>query len=200
MVVKTWIPASRRNTRIRKWTNPQPTLQWNRQRLRMKLIFTTIKSGWNSKCSNYFTSIKTNLRLIKSYSLIWLGTESMAGSSVFPHYVFLKNLGKDNLRDRIQRVRLINVDTMKALSKIVHFILMNYVPPLSYDQRAFQTYRLVIRHFSSPTVSLSRKKATLERYHSLIPKLLREHYIINTCLYELRQSLGMEYIGFQLIL
>lgn len=124
----------------------------------------------------------------------------MAGSSVFPHYVFLKNLGKDNLRDRIQRVRLINVDTMKALSKIVHFILMNYVPPLSYGQRAFQTYRLVMRHFSSPTVSLSRKKATLERYHSLIPKLLREHYIINTCLYELRQSLGMEYIGFQLIL
>lgn len=124
----------------------------------------------------------------------------MAGSSVFPHYVFLKNLGKDNLRDRIQRVRLINIDTMKALSKIVHFILMNYVPPLSYDQRAFQTYRLVIGHFSSPTVSLSRKKATLERYHSLIPKLLREHYIINTCLYELRQSLGMEYIGFQLIL
>lgn len=124
----------------------------------------------------------------------------MAGSSVFPHYVFLKNLGKDNLRDRIQRVRLINVDTMKALSKIVHFILMNYVPPLSYDQRAFQTYRLVIRYFSSPTVSLSRKKATLERYHSLIPKLLREHYIINTCLYELRQSLGMEYIGLQLIL
>lgn len=124
----------------------------------------------------------------------------MAGSSVFPHYVFLKNLGKDNLRDRIQRVILINVDTMKALSKIVHFILMNYVPPLSYDQRAFQTYRLVMRHFSSPTVSLSRKKATLERYRSLIPKLLREHYIINTCLYELRQSLGMEYIGFQLIL
>lgn len=124
----------------------------------------------------------------------------MAGSSVFPHYVFLKNLGKDNLRDRIQRVRLMNVDTTKALSKIVHFILMNYVPPLSYDQRAFQTYRLVMRHFSSPTVSLSRKKATLERYHSLIPKLLREHYIINTCLYELRQSLGMEYIGFQLIL
>lgn len=124
----------------------------------------------------------------------------MAGSSVFPHYVFLKNLGKDNLRDRIQRVRLMNVDTMKALSKIVHFILMNYVPPLSYDQRAFQTYRLVMRHFRSPTVSLSRKKATLERYHSLIPKLLREHYIINTCLYELRQSLGMEYIGFQLIL
>lgn len=120
----------------------------------------------------------------------------MAGSSVFPHYVFLKNLGKDNLRDRIQRVRLMNVDTMKALSKIVHFILMNYVPPLSYDQRAFQTYRLVMRHFSSPTVSLSRKKATLERYHSLIPKLLREH----SCLYELRQSLGMEYIGFQLIL
>lgn len=63
----------------------------------------------------------------------------MAGSSVFPHYVFLKNLGKDNLRDRIQRVRLMNVDTMKALSKKVHFILMNYVPPLSYDQRAFQT-------------------------------------------------------------
>lgn len=124
----------------------------------------------------------------------------MAGSSVFPHYVFLKNLGKDNLRDRIQRVRLMNVDTMKALYKIVHFILMNYVPPLSYDQRAFQTYRLVMRHFRSPTVSLSRKKATLERYHSLIPKLLREHYIINTCLYELRQSLGMEYIGFQLIL
>lgn len=124
----------------------------------------------------------------------------MAGSSVFLHYVFLKNLGKDNLRDRIQRVRLMNVDTMKALSKIVHFILMNYVPPLSYDQRAFQTYRLVMRHFSSPTVSLSRKKATLERYHSLIPKLLREHYIIYTCLYELRQSLGMEYIGFQLIL
>lgn len=117
----------------------------------------------------------------------------MAGSSVFPHYVFLKNLGKeDNLRDRIQRVRLMNVDTMKALSKIVHFILMNYVPPLSYYQRAFQTYRLVMRHISSPTVSLSRKKATLERYHSLIPKLLREHYIINTCLYELRQSLGME--------
>lgn len=27
MVVKTWIPASRRNARIRKWTNPQPTLQ-----------------------------------------------------------------------------------------------------------------------------------------------------------------------------
>lgn len=124
----------------------------------------------------------------------------MAGSSVFPHYVFLKNLGKDNLRDRIQRVRLMNVDTMKALSKKMHFILMNYVPPLSYDQRAFQTYRLVMRHFSSPTVSLSRKKATLERYHSLIPKLLREHYIINTCLYELRQSLGMEYIRFQLIL
>lgn len=125
----------------------------------------------------------------------------MAGSSVFPHYVFLKNLGKeDKRRDRIQRIRLMNVHTMKALSKIVRFILMNYVPPLSYDQRAFQTYRLVMRHFSSPTVSLSRKKATLERYHSLIPKLLREHYIINTCLYELRQSLGMEYIGFQLIL
>lgn len=117
----------------------------------------------------------------------------MAGSSVFPHYVFLKNLGKeDKRRDRIQRIRLMNVHTMKALSKIVRFILMNYVPPLSYDQRAFQTYRLVMRHFSSPTVSLSRKKATLERYHSLIPKLLREHYIINTCLYELRQSLGME--------
>lgn len=117
----------------------------------------------------------------------------MAGSSVFQHYEFLKNLGKeDNVRVRIQRVRSMNVDTMKALSKIAHFILMNYGPTLSYDQRAFRTHRLVMKHISSPTVSLSRKKRTLERYHSLIPKLLREHYIINTCLYELRQSLGMQ--------
>lgn len=69
---------------------------------------------------------------------------------------------------------------------------MNFVPPLSYDQRAFRTYRLVMTHISSPTVSLSRKKTTLKRYHSVIPKRLREHYIINTCLYELRQSLGNE--------
>lgn len=117
----------------------------------------------------------------------------MAGSSVFQHYEFLINLGReDNGRVRIQRVRSMDVDTMKALSKIVYFILMNFVPPLSYDQRAFRTYRLVMRHISSPTVSLSRKKTTLERYHSVTPKRLREHYIINTCLYELRQSLGNE--------
>lgn len=53
----------------------------------------------------------------------------MAGSSVFQHYEFLKNLGReDNVRVRIQRVRSMDVDTMKALSKIVYFILMNFVP------------------------------------------------------------------------
>jgi hypothetical protein len=121
----------------------------------------------------------------------------MARSSVFQHYEFLKNLGKEaNVRVRILHVRSMNADTMRALSKIVYYILNNYVPLLSYDQRAFRTHRLVMRHISSPTVSLSRKKRTLEQYNSLIPRLLREHYIINTCLYELRESLGMEQLGF----
>lgn len=88
-------------------------------------------------------------------------------------------------------VQEIQTDTMRALSKIVAFILNNFVPALSYDQRIFREKRDVLRQITSPTISLSRKKRILERYNRLIPRLLRDHYIINTCIYELKQSLDL---------
>lgn len=118
----------------------------------------------------------------------------MAGSIVFTHYEFLKKLGKENNdRARILYIRTINADIMRALSKVVYCVQNNYVPTLSYDQRAFHSDRYVMRHITSPSISLARKKRTLELHNRLIPRFLREHYIINTCLYELRQSLGIEH-------
>lgn len=118
----------------------------------------------------------------------------MTGSIVFTHYEFLKNLGKENNdRARILYIRTINADIMRALSKVVYCVQNNYVPTLPYDQRAFHSDRYVMRHITSPSISLARKKRTLELHNRLIPRLLREHYIINTCLYELRQSLGIEH-------
>lgn len=116
----------------------------------------------------------------------------MTGSFVFTHYEFLKYLGKENNdRARILYIRNINADLMKALSKVVYCVQNIYIPPLPYDQRTFHSDRYVMRHITSPSISLARKKRTLELHNRLIPRFLREHYIINTCLYELRQSLGM---------
>lgn len=116
----------------------------------------------------------------------------MTGSFVFAHFEFLKNLGVEtNEHSRIMLIRQMHVNTMKALSKVIAFILNNTVPTLSYDQRIFRENRNVLRHIISPIISLSRKKRTLERYNKLIPRLLREQYIINTCLHELRQTLNL---------
>lgn len=116
----------------------------------------------------------------------------MTGSFVFAHFEFLKNLGVEtNEHSRIMLIRQMHVNTMKALSKVIAFILNNTVPTLSYDQRIFRENRNVLRHIISPIICLSRKKRTLERYNKLIPRLLREQYIINTCLHELRQTLNL---------
>lgn len=60
--------------------------------------------------------------------------EDMAGSFVFTHYEFFKNVGKESSeRNRTLYIRTINADIMRAFSKIVSCILNNYVPPLSHD-------------------------------------------------------------------
>lgn len=138
------------------------------------------------------TIVYKNLSFIFLISLLF--ETDMAGSIVFTHYEFLKKLGKENNdRARILYIRTINADIMRALSKVVYCVQNNYVPTLSYDQRAFHSDRYVMRHITSPSISLARKKRTLELHNRLIPRFLREHYIINTCLYELRQSLGIEH-------
>lgn len=123
---------------------------------------------------------------------ISLVKNDMAGSIVFAHLEFLKELGEE-IDDRVRylRIQTINTETMRALCKIITCILNNSIPTLSYDQRVFQSNRNVLRHLISSNIFLVRKKRTLERYNELIPRFLRMHYIINTCIFELRQSLGL---------
>lgn len=94
----------------------------------------------------------------------------MAGSIVFAHLKFLKELGEEiDDRVRLLRIQTINTDIMRALCKIITCILNN----------------------SSLNITLVRKKRTLQRYNELIPRFLRIYYIINTCLFELRQRVDL---------
>lgn len=95
---------------------------------------------------------------------ISLVKNDMAGSIVFPHLEFLKELGEEiDDRVRLLRIQTINTEAMRTLSKIITCILNNPIPTLLYDQRVFQSNHNVLRHLISSNISLVRKKRTLER-------------------------------------
>jgi len=105
---------------------------------------------------------------------------------VYRHLNFLTSL-----RDAGQRRQLLMNMTSsqtKTLCEIAKRIADGTITILRRDAETFARKRLVLRTLASERVGVSRKKEVLKRHHTLLPILLRERYIIETIIDEIRRA------------
>ena len=111
----------------------------------------------------------------------------MNQSLVRRHLFFLTELGNEtSVRVRKGLIRMLNIYMMTDLTKVVECIMNGSIPILVRDYRIFRRHVGVLRQILSPRISLQRKKRMLVCYNRLIPRLLRENYLNQTIVIELR--------------
>ena len=94
-----------------------------------------------------------------------------------------------NAMSRRQLLRNITANQMKAVCEVAKRIVNGTINPLRRDVRLFNRLRLVLRSLASDTVTFATKKGVLRRYRTLLPVLLREMYIIQTIMDEIRHAI-----------
>ena len=89
-----------------------------------------------------------------------------------------------------RKTMLINIiPSQVELFRVITTRMINGVVSLTRrDTPLIQRKRRLLRTLASSTVSFTRKKALLRRYHSLIPVLLRTPYLIQVILDEINTA------------
>ena len=102
----------------------------------------------------------------------------MDQSPVYRHFEYLRDLGLTEPRERQTILRHANRDRLLAILEVNRAICNGAIVLLERDYRVFRRKRRVLRQLVSPSISLTRKKAILLRQHALLPRLLRDFYLI----------------------
>ena len=112
----------------------------------------------------------------------------MEHSRVYRQLQFLLYLKDASVED--QKMALMNITRrqLEAIKEVVSRVLQGIVFPMRRDVQTFRRKRTVLRALVSRQVAFSRKKALLRRHHSLLPRLLRPLYLIQTIVHEARTS------------
>ena len=112
----------------------------------------------------------------------------MEHSRVYGRLQFLLYLKDASVEDRKMALMNITRRQLEAIKEVVSRVLQGIVFPMRRDVQTFRRKRTVLRALVSQRVAFSRKKALLRRHHSLLPRLLRPLYLIQTIVHEARTS------------
>ena len=112
----------------------------------------------------------------------------MEHSRVYLRLHFLLYLKDTSVEERQTALMNITPGQLKAIGEVVSRVLQGVMSLMRRDVQLFQRKRTVLRTVVSPNVTFARKKALLRRHHSLIPRLLRAPYLIQTILHEIRET------------
>ena len=74
----------------------------------------------------------------------------------------------------------ITSDQLLAIGEVAKRITNGHINPLRRDVQLFERRRLLLKTLASPRVSNDRKKRLVQRYHSLVPSVLKSVYLIQT--------------------
>ena len=112
----------------------------------------------------------------------------MEHSRVYRRLQFLLYLKDASVQDR--KIALMNItrSQLEAINEVASRVIHGVVSPMRRDVQTFRHKRTVLRALVSQHVAFSRKKALLRRHHSLLPRLLRPLYLIQTIVHEARTS------------
>lgn len=102
----------------------------------------------------------------------------MEGSPVYRHFEFLHQLGLMNVRERQNVVRQLNLAQMQAVTEVIRAIISSPVLLVHNDYRFFRRHMRVLRQLVNSNISFHRKKVTLLRFHSILPRLMRDFYLM----------------------
>ena len=114
---------------------------------------------------------------------------SMDRSLVYERYHFLRDLGNQTSKQtREGFVRLMNPEMMEALKIVVDCIVYGWIVVSPIDYREFRRHVDDLRQIVGARISFTRKKRTLVRIHKLLPRLLRERYIMRAIAVERQRN------------
>jgi hypothetical protein len=89
----------------------------------------------------------------------------------------LEQLGRAPPADRKRMITHLDTETVLAISILSGMIVHRQIPSMHRDVQIFRDNKYVLQQLSSSRVSVSRKRITLLRHHSLVPFLVRPFYI-----------------------
>ena len=112
----------------------------------------------------------------------------MEHSRVYRRLQFLLYLKDASVAERKTALMNITRSQMEAISEVASKVVQGIVSPMRRDVQTFRHKRTVLRTIVSQQVAFTRKKTLLRRHHSLLPRLLRPLYLIQTILHEARAS------------
>ena len=101
----------------------------------------------------------------------------MEESRIFLRLHYLLALGRENAHYRRIMIPDMLPGQMECIQMIAKQMMDGDIPMLQRDSNYFNRNRRVLRTLASRWVSLARKKRLLLRYHALLPRLLRRHYL-----------------------
>ena len=109
-------------------------------------------------------------------------------SRVYTRIHFLLCLKDASIADRRTMLTNLTRTQLEPILEIIIRVVNGVVSPMRRDVPLFERKRRLFRTLTSTRVSFARKKALLKRNHSLIPRLLRVPYLIQTILDETRTA------------
>ena len=104
----------------------------------------------------------------------------MEESQVYLRIHYLLALRNASARDRQLMIQYITQGQMNVISEVCFYISQHLIPIMTRDIDYFIRYRLALRLLSSARVSFAVKKRTLQRHHSILPRMLKAFYLTKT--------------------
>jgi len=101
----------------------------------------------------------------------------MENSLVYRRLFFFNQLRTTNVRNRITMIRNFRLPDIRAMERIVQYILDGSINVMARDVGPFRRHVDVFRQIVNPRISTTRKRNSLLRHHPLIPRLLRSYYL-----------------------
>lgn len=102
----------------------------------------------------------------------------MERSVVWLRIYFLRALRDGDRTTRLYMIDAMNREQMNAMTRVVKFLLNGRIHVMGRDALVFARFDTMMRGLVSRRVSLDRKKTSLKRHLSLLPRLLRGRYLI----------------------
>ena len=82
-------------------------------------------------------------------------------------------------------------DQLLAIGEVAKRLTNGHINPLRRGMQLFSRRRLMLRSLASPRVSVERKKRLVDRYHSVVPSMLKIIYLIQTIVNEVKYHRSM---------
>lgn len=112
----------------------------------------------------------------------------MEHSKVYQSIHYLTALREATPTDRKTMLRNVTRLQLSSIREVAKRLTNGTINPLRRDARLFERKRLMLRTLASHSVSFQRRKALVNRYHSVLPSMLKSVYLIQTILDEIQTA------------